>query len=139
MKPVKTILISQFALPYDGIGSWTTMYNYYLLKHNHLIDIIIAPPATKQLKNVSYYNVSYSTVDKIKRKIIGNGYFKYLEILKKIIKPNERYLIQIIDNHGLVLPLHQFLLKKLARKLLLTVFLSRLPTFFSKLYWKCFL
>lgn len=108
---IKTILISQFALPFSGIGSWTTMYNYYLLQHNHKIDIIIAPPSNEKLNNVAYYTLNYSVLDKVARKVTGNSYLKIFKLLKHIIKPSEKYIIQIIDNHGLVLPLQGFLKK----------------------------
>lgn len=113
---VKTILISQFPLPYDGIGSWTTMYNYYLLQHSHKIDIIIAPPSKVKLDNVAYHTINYSFLDKVARKVTGNGYLKIFKLLKHIIKPSEKYIIQIIDNHGLVLPLQVFLMKQQLRE-----------------------
>jgi glycosyltransferase involved in cell wall biosynthesis len=108
---IKTILISQYALPYSGIGSWTTMYNYYLSQKKNKIDIIIAPPSTEKLENVSYYTLNYSILDIVERKLTGNSYLQIFKILKKIIKPSEKYIIQIIDNHGLVLPLNHFLKK----------------------------
>lgn len=136
---IKTVLISQFPLPYKDIGSWTTMYNYYLSQKNHKIDVIIAPPAKEAIKDISYYALNYSYLDKIERKITGNSYIKILNILKRLIQPSEKYIIQIIDNHGLVTPLHKFLIKtQLRKQCYLQFFYHGFPPFFGNFVSKPF-
>lgn len=109
MKSVKTILITQFALPYDGIGSWTTMYNYYLNQAHH-IDIIIGPTPQQQLEGITYYSTEKNLIDKLQGKwSSANRYQHIFKILKAVIKEDHKYIIQLIDNHGIVVPLHLFL------------------------------
>jgi len=108
----KTILISQFALPFDGIGSWTTMYNYYLGETNHKIDIILCPKPSKKYKGVKYHITGVSLAQKVSKRINRDRYFEILKHLDNVIKKDEKYIIQLIDNHGLVKPLDDFLIKK---------------------------
>lgn len=107
----KVILISQVSLPYSEIGSWTTLYKNYF-QTNHLIDYIVCEAPDQRFENVSYSLVSNDLITKVKNKWKKNRYFGYLEALEKIIVPNEKYIIQIIDNFGIIKPLISFLLKK---------------------------
>jgi glycosyltransferase involved in cell wall biosynthesis len=115
----KVILISQLPLPFSDIASWTTMYNYYLQKGNHEFDFIICPqPKGELIDGVEYSLVKNSTfLTKLKSKINQhyrwNSYFKALD---KIIKPNEKYVIQIIDNSGFVVPLNAHIGSKYKRE-----------------------
>ena len=115
---VKTILISQFPIPYKKTGSWTTMYGYYIQHFNHKIDYIICNKEHGQNKTVEYqYLKEIGVLDKVKNKLVsGNRYSNYTNAINKIIKPDCKYIIQIIDNKGLVSPLHQFLSKKHKRE-----------------------
>lgn len=111
----KIILISQSSLPYSKIGSWTTMYNYYLQTGNHQIDYLVCP-----MSNVPLFNdISYSFVKpttffaKVKSKLkLEHRFQNYLYALDKIIQPNQKYIIQIVDNSGIVLPLNHYLTTK---------------------------
>ncbi|MEC4050904.1 glycosyltransferase family 4 protein [Flavobacterium sp. SUN046] len=111
----KVILISQFPLPYQNIGSWTTLYKNYF-QRNHLIDIIVCEQPSELFKNVQYSIVKNSFRDRIEIKLTKNKYLSYLKALDKVVKPNQKYIIQIIDNHGIVEPLNDFLEKKGIRK-----------------------
>ncbi|MBF0695066.1 MAG: glycosyltransferase family 4 protein [Flavobacterium sp.] len=107
---VKVILISQFSLPYQQIGSWTTLYGNYL-SDDHQIDIIVCPEP-----EVKYANVKYSYVEKdlstaISRRLFGYTYLEYTRALKKVIKNDEKYIIQVVDNHGMVPFISEFLKK----------------------------
>lgn len=104
----KVILISQIPLPFSKIGSWTTLYKNYL-QTEHQIDFIVCEPPEKQFENVKYSLVANDLLFKIRRKIKKNWYLGYLEALDKILKPNEKYIIQIVDNFGIVKPLAVFL------------------------------
>ena len=129
---IKTILISQFPLPFDGIGSWTTMYNYYLQNTNHNIDIIISPKPNEKIDNISYHIIGNSLVQKASKKISGNRYYEILKHLKNIIDSDEKYIIQLIDNHGLATPINDFLVKNEMRsQCYLQFFYHGFPAFYG--------
>ncbi|PVX46624.1 glycosyltransferase involved in cell wall biosynthesis [Flavobacterium sp. 103] len=107
----KVILLSQVPLPFSKIGSWTTLYKNYLQKE-HQVDFIVCEPPEKQFENVAYSLIANGLLFKIRRKVKKNKYLGYFEALDKILKPNEKYIIQIIDNFGIVKPLTAFLVSK---------------------------
>jgi len=107
----KVILLSQFPLPYSKIGSWTTLYKNYL-QGEHQIDFIVCEPPKKQFEDVQYSLVANDFILKIRRKIKGNWYLGYIEALEKILKSNEKYIIQIIDNFGIVKSIQELLQSK---------------------------
>jgi len=107
----KVILISQFPLPYSQIGSWTTLYKNYL-SAEHQIDYIVCAQPEYYFDNVKYSIIENDLLTKIKKRLIKNPYIGYLDALEKIMQPDEKYIIQIIDNFGIVKPLHSFLNKK---------------------------
>ncbi len=112
----KIILISQVSLPFSGIGSWTTLYKNYL-EANHQIDYLICVQPDCQFPNVAYKFVRTNFISKIEKKLSKSNYELYLKEIKKIItNSNDKFIIQIIDNHGLVNPLQKFLLKYNFRK-----------------------
>ena len=111
----KVILISQFPLPYAKIASWPNMYNYLLKKKLHHIDYIICPKNVEKSKNISYQVLRETTfLDKLKGKFLNKNYRYscYTEALDKIITNNEKYVIQIIDNSGIVVPINAYLKSK---------------------------
>lgn len=108
----KVILISQFPLPYSQIASWPTMYNYLLEKDTNQIDYIISPKAEEKSKNISYQVLrGISFFDKLKGKFLNRNhrYSSYTEALDKVINKNEKYIIHIIDNSGIVIPINAYL------------------------------
>jgi glycosyltransferase involved in cell wall biosynthesis len=107
----KVILLSQHPLPFSSIGSWTTLYKNYL-QGEHQIDFIVCKPPEKQFRGVQYSLVANDFIFRLRRKINGNWYLGYLEALEKILSPNEKYIIQIVDNFGIVKPLHELLYSK---------------------------
>jgi glycosyltransferase involved in cell wall biosynthesis len=107
----KVILLSQHPLPFSSIGSWTTLYKNYL-QGEHQIDFIVCEPSEKQFENVQYSLVANDFILKIRRKIKGNWHLGYLEALEKILDPREKYIIQIIDNFGIVKPIQELLESK---------------------------
>lgn len=127
----KVILLSQFPLPYSKIGSWTTIYKNYL-EHNHQIDNIVCEKPDYQFNNVKYSLVSNDFLTKIGKKVTKNPYRGYLRALEKIIKPTEKYVIQIVDNFGIVAPLVCFLdSKKLRKQCYIQFFYHGFPPFFG--------
>ena len=105
---VKVILISQFELPFSKIGSWTTMYTNYLSSSNK-IDFVICPKPNQEIKTVNYVFTDKSLSEKVINKLVKKPYQNYLKALEKILENDTKYIIQIIDNFGIVSPLHEFL------------------------------
>jgi len=114
----EVILISQFPLPYAKIASWTTMYNYLLEKDVFGFDHIICPKVEKEAKNVSYQFLREATIsDKVKTKLINSNcrYNNYLEAINNIIESGKKYILHIVDNSGIVVPIHSYLMEKYDR------------------------
>ena len=111
---VKTILILTAPMPYSKIGSWTTMYNYYLQMGNHQIDYLVCPkPDVPSFEDITYsYVKSPNFFSKVKSKLkLTHRLQHYFLALDTIIIPNQKYIIQIVDNSGIVLPLNHYLKK----------------------------
>jgi glycosyltransferase involved in cell wall biosynthesis len=95
------------------------MYNYYLQTGNHQIDYLVCPKPDEPLfEDVSYSFVKPTTFfAKLKAKIkLEHRLQQYFSALDQIIQPNQKYIIQIVDNSGIVLPLNHHLSKKYQRK-----------------------
>lgn len=115
----KAILILTAPIPYSKIGSWTTMYNYYIQNTRHQFDIIICPqPNAELIKGIEYSLVNDKTfLTKLKTKINPDfRWANYFKALDKIVKPNEKYVIQIVDNSGFVVPLNKHIRSKYKRE-----------------------
>ena len=129
----EVILLSQFELPYDKIGSWTTMYNYYLQKE-HKIDYIICPEPKVQNQTVRYSVVKGSFITKSKKKVLNKRYLAHLNALEAIIEPDKKYVIQLIDNFGIVAHLEQLLNDKYIRSnFYIQFFYHGFPPFYNNL------
>lgn len=115
---VEVILISELPLPFNKVASWTNMYNYLLQKVNQPFDHIICPKVNSKASNVSYsFLRKVSVVDRVKNKLPSKSiHSNYLEALEKIIKPNKKYIIQIVDNSGIVVPIHNYISEKYNRE-----------------------
>lgn len=108
---IKVILISQVALPYSKIGSWPTLYNNYL-ESGHKIDYIVCPETSKKNNSIKYHFVQETLLDRLMKRVFRRKNQQYIRSLDKIIRPNEKYIIHIIDNYGMVEPLHDYLVSK---------------------------
>ena len=134
----KVILLSQLPLPYSKIGSWTTMYKNYL-ENNHQVDYIVCEKPNYEFPNVKYSLVENDLVSKIIKKITKNRYYAYLKALEKIIQKDEKYIIQIIDNYGIIKPLHDLLVSKNVRKnCYLQFFYHGFPPFYENFHGRWF-
>ena len=100
----KVILISQLPLPYSGIGSWTTLYRNYLESH-HQIDYIVCENPEGKFKDIQYSLVSNDLITKIVKRGKKNPYVGYLNALQNILKNDEKYILQVVDNFGIIKPL----------------------------------
>lgn len=129
----KVILISHFSLPYEGVGSWTTMYDYYLKTDTHVVDYIICPETTEKHTGVTYAFAKASTVHKIKRKLgASKTYEQIFNALDTILEKENSVIIKIIDNAGLVLPLRDFIEEKYpAKHCYLQFYYHGFPPFFG--------
>jgi glycosyltransferase involved in cell wall biosynthesis len=115
----KSILILSTPMPYSKIGSWTTMYNYYFHDTKQQFDYIICPkPDVDPFSTVEYSfikPVSFFSKLKVKFKI-EHRLQNYFSALDKILNSNEKYIIQIVDNSGLVVPLDLHIRSKYKRE-----------------------
>lgn len=106
----KVILISQIPLPYNRIGSWTTLYKNYFESGQSLIDIIICEKPENQFEGVTYGIVANNLRTKLNRRFLKKPHQAYIDCLFSQIKPREKYIIQIVDNFGFVKALYQYLI-----------------------------
>lgn len=88
------------------------MYNYYIKSGDHQIDHIIAPGRGDKSDDYLYHSTDKNLYEKICSKILKTKFIKLFSNLNNILKYGDKFIIQIIDNYGLVLPLHQFLIDK---------------------------
>lgn len=134
----KVILLSQFPLPYSNIGSWTTMYKNYL-EGEHQIDYLVCEKPDYEFTDLKYSQVSTNFLAKIGKKLTKNPYLGYLTALEKIIKTDENYIIQVVDNFGIIKPLNDYLISKNQRgKVYLQFFYHGFPPFFENFYGRWF-
>lgn len=127
----KVILLSQLPLPYGEIGSWTTMYKNYL-ESKHQINYIVCEQPKYEFSNVKYSYVAKDFFTKVIKTTTKNPYFGYLKALEAIIQSDEKHIIQIVDNFGIIKPLHNFLVsKKLRQNCYLQFFYHGFPPFYE--------
>ncbi len=107
-KSPKVILLSQVPLPFTKIGSWTTLYKNYL-ENDHKIDYIVCPKPDKLYNNITYSFAKLTLWHKIQQKVFKKKALEYLDALNEIIVPSEKYIIQIVDNYGIIKPLTDYL------------------------------
>lgn len=127
----KVILISQIPLPYSHIGSWTTLYHNYLHK-NHSIDYIVCEKPENLYAEIEYGIVASTNLKKFQNKFFKKKYLEYFKALEKILDKEDKVIIQIIDNFGIVEPLIDFLkLKKKRDKCYLQFFYHGFSPYFE--------
>ncbi|CAM3670452.1 glycosyltransferase family 4 protein [Flavobacterium chungbukense] len=134
----QVILISQVPLPYSQIGSWTTLYHNYLAD-NHKIDYIVCEKPENYFPKIKYGIVENTSFLKIQKKFLKNNYLGYFKALKKIIESDDQFIIQIIDNFGIVKPLIGFLEKIEKRNnCYLQFFYHGFPPFYENFHGRWF-
>ena len=111
---VETILISELPLPFHKVASWTNMYGYLLDNKTHPFDYVICPKPKVEASGINYqYLRQVNVIDKVKNKLPSKSrHGNYIEALDKIIKPKKKYVIQIVDNSGIVVPIQKYLIEK---------------------------
>jgi glycosyltransferase involved in cell wall biosynthesis len=117
MNDIKTVLISSASLPHEGIASWTTELNYLLQRDNE-IDYVIGPITTIKIeKPVQVFIDNISFLDKVKRKFeYRNRFNPYIRALKKVLKREDKIILQIKDNFGLLKAILYFINKNKLRE-----------------------
>src|SRR5690606_11082559 len=105
----KVVVLSYYPLPYSKTGSWTTLYKNYITQHQHLIDYIVCPEPHQRFDQVGYSPVDNSFPTRLQRKFSGKKYSAYFKAIKRIVRPGEKYVVQIVDNQGITAPLDAFL------------------------------
>lgn len=105
----KVILVSQNPLPYHDIGSWTTMYKNYFESDDVSVDVILCEEPKSRFKSVAYCIVPKNITTKLKNKLNKKPHQPYVDALLDYIKPNEKYIIQIVDNFGFTEALYHVL------------------------------
>ncbi|WP_125722366.1 glycosyltransferase family 4 protein [Flavobacterium ustbae] len=131
-KNVKVILISQVALPYSYIGSWTTLYKNYIDSQYNQIDYIICEPPKSIFSNVEYSFVKNNFITKLFRKFTKKRYLSYTIALDKIVNNEEKFIIQIVDNFYIVEHIVHFLKKRKIRdNCYIQFFYHSYPPFFD--------
>ena len=134
----KVILISQVPLPFSNIGSWTTLYKNYF-QDNPTIDYVVCPEPREKWDKVSYSFVVNDNLTKIKQKWTKNPYLGYLKALERIMVPNEKYIIHIVDNFGIVKPFVAFLNQiGLRKQVYLHFFFHGFPAFYENFHGRWF-
>jgi len=134
----KVVLISQIPLPYSHIGSWTTLYHNYL-RSDHSIDYIICEKPETLYNGIDYGLVTNNNLLKVQKKFFKNPYLGYFKELEKIIEKNDKLIIQIIDNFGIVKPLLDFLkTKNKKNQCYLQFFYHGFPPFYENFLGRCF-
>ena len=134
----KVILISQMPLPFSNIGSWPTLYKNYM-QAEHLIDYIVCYEPEQKWDSVNYSFVENNFLTKLQRKWNKDSYLEYLKALDKIIDANEKYIIQIVDNFGIVKSLLKFLEKKgLRQNCYLQFFYHGFPPYYENFQGRSF-
>ena len=117
MENIKTILFSNFPLPFLGIGSWTSMINYHLLNDCSIDYLICSKSEISVKKPIQYFIKPPNKFDKIKTQLLGvSKYNNYLNKLNKILFLEEYIIIQVIYNVGLMFAIIDFVKKRDLRK-----------------------
>ncbi|MGV8995184.1 MAG: glycosyltransferase family 4 protein [Flavobacterium sp.] len=108
---VKTILISQSSLPYGDIGSWTTLYKNYFSNYSR-VDYILCPKPTNEYMGIVYSYVKQPLFKEFRLSFLSRKKIEFINALAKIITDDQKYVIQLVDDYGLVKPLNDFLNKR---------------------------
>jgi glycosyltransferase involved in cell wall biosynthesis len=112
----KTVLISHLPLPYDKIGSWTTLYDNFITSDLCNIDIIICPKGAKVYEYITYLHFDeLSTSDRVKVKFkFKNRFDGVVQPIIKLLQSNPqlKLVLKVVDNLNLIHALDEILKSK---------------------------
>lgn len=109
--------MSNMALPHNGIASWTTEMNYLLERENN-IDYIIGPSSDILIeKPKQIFIKKRSLSDKVFGKVdYSNRFNPYVRALNKVLLKEEKVILQVKDNFGLLRHILRYIHKNSLRK-----------------------
>jgi glycosyltransferase involved in cell wall biosynthesis len=108
----QVILFSDVPLPYSHIGSYSTMYKNYFEQASHDIDVIICAKPAYFFEGVHYQLTDMRYFPLLWQRIIKQNQRHQLKAFEKVRQPNGQYILQVIDNKGLVIALHNYMVAK---------------------------
>lgn len=118
MLKVKTILFSHLQIPYDKIGSWSNLYNNMLIE-NQVFDYIICPTPKERFDAKYIFLRRYNILTRLLIRLnLKSRFLNYFNAIDDILCQNYDdtiFLIHIVDNAGLIIPLHNYLQDKKVR------------------------
>jgi len=117
MSEIKTVLMSTAWLPFNAVGSWTTEMDY-LLKRENQLDYVIGPRSTEYMQKPKQIFISeVSFFDKIgSRKDPLNRFNPYIRALQSVLQKEEKILLQVKDNFGMLKAILAYIQKNDLRK-----------------------
>ncbi|WP_299667507.1 glycosyltransferase family 4 protein [uncultured Polaribacter sp.] len=113
----KSVLISHIAIPSNKIGSWNLMLTDLIDVNDSIFEYIISPKPdflSKRPKNIIVQN-SIKFCEKILFKIAGNRYLEkkqYWYPIRKILRKEDKLVLNVIDNIGILNALHYYACKE---------------------------
>ncbi|MDT7831935.1 glycosyltransferase family 4 protein [Flavobacteriaceae bacterium S356] len=117
MSTIKTVLMSTAWLPFNAVGSWTTEMDY-LLKRENQLDYVIGPRSAEHMekpKQIFIDEVSF--FDKIRsKKEPLNRFNPYIRALRRVVSKEDRILLQVKDNFGMLKAVLAYIQKNDLRK-----------------------
>jgi len=109
---IKVIVLSHLPLPYHKIGSWTNRYDHYI-KNSTKIDAIICPKPVLEEYQKEYLFTKEPILHKINVKLKNDRFYHFIMSFSEYIAkyPKSSFVVQIIDNFGLVKSLINYIIK----------------------------
>ena len=103
MKDKIRVLVSNLPLPFEGIGSWTYEFNYFLKKHD-FFDFVLSPNSTPDEKYVFSHKKNWFPGSHLFRQKALTGWVakNYLEELLKIARKGVSLQILVLDDQSLL-------------------------------------
>ena len=101
---IATILFSHLPIPYDKVGSWTTLYND-LVDNTNVFTHVVCPKTHQPVDEVVYFHAEASTG--ILSRLRGSSnkaarYANFVKQLKLIEKEHEKCVVHVVDNTGIL-------------------------------------
>ena len=110
---IKSVLISQTAIPSSKIGSWNIMITNLINTNAKVFDYIISPKPDYKAKTIDSYTIPNlpSFKDKVLFRITKNKYIlkkRYWNPLKEILHKEGKLVVNIIDDFGILNCIHYY-------------------------------
>lgn len=104
-------------LPFNAVGSWTTEMDY-LLKRENQLDYVIGPKSNEYMEKPEQIVVGdISFIDKIRsKKEPLNRFNPYIRALESVLKKEDKILLQVKDNFGMLKAVQAYIQRNDLRK-----------------------